>query len=46
MIATFLQLLGLTSIIVGASMEYGTPGGIAATGVAAVYVGLAMEGEH
>jgi len=43
MIASWLQLLGLGAIVVGASLEFGVSGGIAGAGVAAVYFGLAME---
>ena len=43
MVATVLQLVGLAAVIVGASLEFGAPGGVAGAGVATVYVGLAME---
>ena len=43
MIASLLQLFGLGAIVVGASLEFGVSGGVAGVGVAAVYVGLAME---
>ena len=41
--ATIIQLTGLVALIVGASIEFGPAGGIAAGGIGAVYVGLAME---
>lgn len=45
MIATMLQIIGLAAIVAGAAAEFGAAGGIAGGGVAAVYVGLAMERE-
>lgn len=41
--ATAAQLLGLVAFIVGAAIRFDLGGGIAAAGVALVYVGLAME---
>jgi hypothetical protein len=43
MLSTLLQLAGLGAIVVGASLEFGAPGGVAGAGLGAVYVGLAME---
>ena len=43
MVASILQIIGLTAVIVGASMEFGASGGIAGAGVGVIYVGLALE---
>lgn len=41
--AAVLQLVGLVAVGVGAFIEFGVGGAVAAAGVATVYVGLAME---
>ena len=41
--ATVLQLAGMASLIFGAWLEYAAAGGIAAAGVVAVFIGLALE---
>lgn len=45
MLATFLQLLGLVLFVAGATVGFGVAGVLAACGVVAVFVGLAMERE-
>jgi hypothetical protein len=45
MIATIMQIAGLTGITVAGAIEYGFAGGIAGASIALVYVGLAMEGD-
>ena len=42
-LASVLQLAGLFLVVVGAVVEYGTAGLLAAVGVASVFVGLAMD---
>lgn len=43
MIATVLQVAGLVASVVGSAVAWGVGGGVAAAGVALVYVGLALE---
>ena len=42
-VASVLQLVGLAAFTAGAVLEYGIAGALASAGLAAVYVGLAME---
>ncbi len=42
-VASVLQLAGLAGVCVGAALEFGTAGLAASVGVAAVFVGLAMD---
>ncbi len=46
MIATLLQLLGLAGVVAAGIIEFGAAGGIAGGAVAAIYIGLAMDGEN
>ncbi len=45
MIATLLQLAGLTGLTIAGALEYGYTGAIAGGSIAVVYVGLAMDGD-